>query len=65
MRGDGSYRARSVAARTTRSVKRHEPQSDLVARWRAELAAAGWPVERLAEAVDTAVAGQPASRPAR
>ena len=42
-RGEGSYRARSVAARTTRSVKLHEPEADLVARWRAELADAGCP----------------------
>jgi conjugative relaxase-like TrwC/TraI family protein len=51
-RGDTSYRARGVAARTTRSAKEHEAEGELVARWRAELEAAGWPVERLAASVD-------------
>ena len=61
-RGDGSYRARGVAARTTRKAKRHEPQGQLVERWRAELASVGWPVERLAASVDAARQGcQPSS----
>jgi hypothetical protein len=60
-RGEGSCRARGVAARTTRKAKRHEPQGQLVERWRAELAAVGWPVERLAASVDAASqARQPA-----
>ena len=37
-RGDGSYCARGIAARTTRKAKRHEPQGHLIERWRAELA---------------------------
>jgi len=53
-RGDTSYRARGVAARTTRSAKEHEAEGELVARWRAELEAAGWPVERLATSVEAA-----------
>ena len=53
-RGEGSYRARGVAARTTRSVKEHEEVGELVGRWRAELEAAGWPVERLAASVEAA-----------
>jgi len=32
----------------------HEEEGELVGRWRAELAAAGWPVERLAASVDAA-----------
>ncbi|MGA3221467.1 MAG: MobF family relaxase [Acidimicrobiales bacterium] len=60
-RGDTSYRARGVAARTTRTAKHHEPEGQLVERWRAELASVGWPVERLAGAVDAAAAAaQPA-----
>ncbi len=53
-RGEASYRARGVAARTTRRAKGHEPEGELVSRWRAELAEAGWPVERLAASVDAA-----------
>jgi conjugative relaxase-like TrwC/TraI family protein len=53
-RGDTSYRARGVTARTTRSAKDHEADGELVARWRAELEAAGWPVERLAASVGAA-----------
>ncbi len=53
-RGERSYQARGVAARTTRKAKGHEAEGELVGRWRAELAAAGWPVERLAASVDAA-----------
>ena len=53
-RGETSYRARSMAARTTRRAKGHEAEGELVGRWRAELAEAGWPVERLAASVDAA-----------
>ena len=60
-RGDTSSRARGVAARTTRKAKRHEPEGQLVERWRAELTSVGWPAERLAEAIDAAAAaGLPA-----
>ena len=60
--GDTSYRARGVAARTTRKAKDHEAIRPLVERWRAELAEVGWPVDRLTEAVDAAAA---AAQPAR
>jgi conjugative relaxase-like TrwC/TraI family protein len=53
-RGEGSYQARGVAARTTRAAKEHEFEGELVARWQAELAAVGWPVERLSALVDAA-----------
>ncbi len=46
--GLGGYRARGLAARATRSVKRHTGAAELLPRWRAELAAVGWPIERLA-----------------
>ena len=53
-RSETSYRARGVAARTTRSAKEHQAEGELVARWRAELEAAGWPVERLTASVEAA-----------
>jgi conjugative relaxase-like TrwC/TraI family protein len=53
-RGDHSSRARAVAARTTRQVKQHGVEGELVARWRGELASIGWPVERLTGAIDRA-----------
>jgi conjugative relaxase-like TrwC/TraI family protein len=53
-RGETSYRARGIAARTTRSSKEHEAERELVDRWRAELEAAGWPVERLLASVEAA-----------
>ncbi len=53
-RGEGSYRARGVAARATRKAKSHEPVGALMERWREEIASAGWPAERLAAAVDLA-----------
>ena len=53
-RGDTSYRARGVAARTTRHAKEHEAEGELVGPWRAELEAACWPVERLVASVEAA-----------
>ncbi len=53
-RGDNSSQARAVAARTTRQAKQHGVEGELVARWRAELASIGWPVERLTAAIDSA-----------
>jgi hypothetical protein len=47
-RGDGSYRARRVADRTTRQSKEHGVEGEVVGRWQAELASIGWPIERLA-----------------
>ena len=62
-RGDSSYRARGVAARATRKAKHHEPEGNLMSRWRAELAAAGWPAERLATSVDAARRGREDPKP--
>lgn len=45
--GQDSYRARGVAARASRSYKRHTGPDELTAGWHAELGAAGWPLERL------------------
>jgi conjugative relaxase-like TrwC/TraI family protein len=54
-RGESSYQARRVAARTTRHAKADgQVEADLVARWQAELAAIGWPPERFALAIDGA-----------
>jgi conjugative relaxase-like TrwC/TraI family protein len=47
--GYSSYRARGVAARASRAVKRHTGVDELLPHWQAEAAAAGWPVDRLAE----------------
>jgi hypothetical protein len=46
--GYSSYRARGIAARASRAMKRHTGVDELMPGWRAEAAAAGWPVERLA-----------------
>lgn len=62
-RGDTSYRARSVAARTTRRPKNHDNlEAQLMQRWQAELDSIGWPVERLAAAIDQAAATRPSAR---
>ena len=50
-RGTDTYRARGVAARTTRAATHHVPEGALVARWRAELASIGWSVAAVSEAV--------------
>src|SRR3546814_5258312 len=52
--GHTSYRARSVAARDTRSVKRHTGADELLPGWRGELEGLGWSVERLATALEAA-----------
>ncbi|HEU5152053.1 MAG TPA: MobF family relaxase [Iamia sp.] len=52
-----TYRARQVAARESRAVKRHTGVDDLMPTWRAELAAIGWSVDRLAGALDAARTG--------
>ena len=51
---DASYQARSMAARTTRDKKEHSIVQDLLPRWRAELAEAGYPPAELAAAVERA-----------
>ena len=53
-RGYSSYRARNITARDNREVKRHTPVGELMPRWYAELAEAGWTVTELAAAVDNA-----------
>ena len=51
---EASYQARSMAARTTRDKKEHTMVEDLLPRWRAELAEAGYPAAELAAAVERA-----------
>ena len=51
---EASYQARSMAARTTRGKKEHTMVEDLLPRWRAELAEAGYPPAELAAAVERA-----------
>jgi conjugative relaxase-like TrwC/TraI family protein len=46
--------ARAIAARATRKEKRYTGVDELMPRWHAELAAIGWPVDRLAAALDDA-----------
>ena len=47
-------RARAVAARQTRTVKRHTGVDELLPTWIAELEALGWTVERLSAQLDAA-----------
>ena len=63
-RGHSSYRARNIAARATRDVKRHTGVDELMPQWRAELEAAGWPIERLAAHLDAARQQAKGLRPA-
>jgi len=49
--GHDSYRARNVAARTTRDPKRHTPVGELLPRWAAEMSEVGWSPERVAASV--------------
>ena len=63
-RGQSSYRARNVAARATRDVKRHTGVDELMPEWHAELAAAGWPIERLAAHLEAARSRATGLRPA-
>ena len=51
---DASYQARQIAARTTRDPKTRQAVEGLVGRWRAELAAHGYPPAELAAAVEEA-----------
>lgn len=52
--GYHSYRARNVAARDTRDPKRYHSPGELLGRWHAEIEAAGWTVDELAQSIDTA-----------
>jgi hypothetical protein len=45
--GWAGYRARNVAARSTRATKRHDSPEELMPRWHAEIEAAGWTVDRI------------------
>jgi conjugative relaxase-like TrwC/TraI family protein len=63
-RGQAGYRARSMAARTTRGAKESEGvEAELIERWQDELAALGWPVERLAASIDIAATNSDPIRP--
>jgi conjugative relaxase-like TrwC/TraI family protein len=53
-RGKSSYRARNIAARDTRAVKRHTPVGELMPRWHAELSDVGWTVPELVASVERA-----------
>lgn len=53
-RGFTGWRARQVAARKTREVKRHTPVTELLPVWQAELVDAGWSPQRLVSAVTEA-----------
>lgn len=50
----GSYRARSVAARTTRAAKEELAPDLLAIRWQTELAEIGWAPERVRQSIHTA-----------
>jgi conjugative relaxase-like TrwC/TraI family protein len=52
--GYASYRARNVAARRNRPVKRGTGTDQLMGRWIAELEAHGWTLDRLAASLDRA-----------
>lgn len=52
--GGGGWRARQIAARTTRKAKRRDPPSRLLPSWRAELTAAGHPAEDIEAGIDAA-----------
>src|SRR5437762_2882791 len=56
-RGTSSYRARNIAARDTRAVKRHTPVGELMSRWHDELAEVGWSVPVLVASVERAGRG--------
>jgi conjugative relaxase-like TrwC/TraI family protein len=53
-KGYTGYRARNLAARNSRPVKRGTGTDELMPRWVAELEAHGWSVERLAASFDLA-----------
>src|SRR5688572_29334926 len=62
-RGESSYRARNVAARDTRDVKRLTPVGELMPRWHAELAEVGWTVPDLLASVERAGREATVARP--
>jgi len=50
--GHDSYRARGIAARTTRDPKRHASIGELMPRWVAEIEHVGWSIEAIAAAIE-------------
>jgi conjugative relaxase-like TrwC/TraI family protein len=52
--GNDSYRARRVAAKSTRAYKRHTPIGDLMERWRREIEEAGYTLRDIGVRVDEA-----------
>jgi len=50
--GHDSYRARGIAARTTRDPKRHASIGELMPRWTAEIEHVGWSIEAIAAAIE-------------
>ena len=52
--GFHSYRARGIAARTSRSAKRFEAVDDLLPRWRQELTDVGWQPDRIIDSIRNA-----------
>jgi conjugative relaxase-like TrwC/TraI family protein len=61
--GHDSYRARGIAARTTRDPKRHTPVGELLPRWVAEIEAVGSSIERIVDAVEHEAAEYQRPRP--
>ena len=61
-RGEDTYQARQVAARTTRKGKERVSEGELVARWRTELTDVGWPPERLLASIHAASGARIAGR---
>jgi conjugative relaxase-like TrwC/TraI family protein len=57
--GQDGYRARNVAARATRSIKRHTGTDELMTTWRAELDDLGWPLERLSDRLSSSRQSDP------
>ena len=53
-KGFDSYQARQVAARETRTIKRHTGVDELLPVWRKELADAGFPLEQLVADIEQA-----------
>lgn len=49
---ESSYRQRAIAARRTRSAKRHEQVTDLMARWQSEIEAGPYTIAGIAADVD-------------
>jgi conjugative relaxase-like TrwC/TraI family protein len=64
-KGYDTYQARQTAARDTRKAKRHTPPDDLLAGWRAELAAVGFTPAGVLADIDAAGAAGRRMVPAR